>query len=144
MNLSEIGDLLERIAMHYPRFSSQISDVNGNMRKSVAEEWHRLMGFLSFQDALDRLDTYMMNSETTKPPMAVDFLKFKPAQKSDTWSSPEEHTWHLEFHKNDPQRMHGRLYDQEDREYVHDPCYMDGYHYNAEGRICTIDGRVVH
>ena len=31
---------------------------------------------------------------------------------------------------------------EEDREYVHDPLYEDGYHYDREGRICTLDGRV--
>ena len=144
MNLSEIGNLLQRISMHYPRFTNQIADANGNMRRDVAEEWMRLIGFLSFQEALDRLDVYMENNETSKPPMAMDFRRYKPRQKSDEWHSPEPHVWHLEFMAWDKERMHGRLYDQEDREYVHDPVYEDGYHYDKDGRICTIDGKVVY
>lgn len=144
MNLSETGDLLQRIAMHYPRFQNQIADANGRMRRDVAEEWMRLIGFLSFQEALDRLDVYMETNETSKPPMAMDFRRYKTREKSEEWHSPEPHVWHLEFSKWDTNHMHGRLYDQEDREYVHDPVYEDGYHYDQQGRICTIDGRVVY
>ena len=143
MNLNEIGDLFQRIAIHYPRFASQIADSHGNMRKEAAEEWQRLIGFLGFEEALERLDLYMENNETQKPPMALDFKRIKPIKQSEEWHALIEHQWHIEFMRNDPHRMHGRVFDQEDREYVHDPTYEDGYHYDTMGRICTADGRVV-
>ena len=142
MDLNSVGKLLTRIAINYPTFKRNILDSEGKIQKVVAEEWERQIGYLDYEEALDRLDEWMYNSD--KAPRPVDLKKFKPARKSEEWHSPEPHIWHLEFMQWDTQRMHGRLYDQEEREYVHDPTYEDGYHYNQDGRICTIDGKVVH
>ena len=144
MDLREIGNLLEKITIHYPAYTKHISDGSGKMRRDVAEEWHRLIGFLSFKDAMERLDAYMEDPDNKRPPMAADFKRYKSKPKDETFHAPIEHQWHLEFMKHDPHCMHGRMYDQEEREYVHDPTYEDGYHYDQEGRICTIDGRVIH
>lgn len=144
MNLHEIGNLLEKISVHYPSFRKHISDEYGHMSRNVAEEWMRIIGYLEYNEALDRLDEHMMGPDGGKAPKPMDLRKIKPAKKSEEWHAPIEHVWHLEFSKWDVTRMHGRLFDQEDREYVHDPVYEDGYHYDQQGRICTIDGRVVY
>ena len=110
----------------------------------VVKEWHRLIGFLEYEEALERLDLYMLREDNRKPPMPRDFLRNKPAQKPEEWRAPISHQWHLEFQAWDKKQMHGRLFDQEGREYVHDPVYEDGYHYDFNGRICAMDGRVVY
>lgn len=144
MNLDSIGKLLTKITINYPRFRKDISTQDGSrIRKDVAEEWMRHIGYLSFDEALERLDLYMLGETGNRPPKPIDLRKCRPT-RSEEWHSPEHHSWHLEFTKWDTSQRHGRLYDQEGREYVHDPTYEDGYHYNQEGRICTIDGKVVH
>ena len=110
----------------------------------VAQEWLRLIGFLDYEEAVERLDLYMMQEDSRKPPMPRDFLRNKPSQKPEEWRAPVEHQWHLEFPGWDRHRKHGRVFDQEGREYVHDPVYEDGYHYDLNGRICAMDGRVVY
>lgn len=144
MDLNGVAKLLTRISINYPVFKKQIMDSNGLIQKIVAEEWERQIGFLSLEEALERLDVYMEDPANTKPPRAIDLRKTTLRKQTDEWHSPEEHQWHLVFMKWDTRRMHGRLFDQEDREYIHDPVYEDGYHYDNQGRICTIDGRVVH
>ncbi len=144
MDYPSVAKLLTKISINYPRFKSEIATPNGtNIRKEVIEEWHRQIGFLDLDEALERLDLYMEDANNKKAPMAMDFRKYKPRTQSEEWHSPEKHQWHLDFPRWDSARMHGRLYDQEDREYVHDPTYEDGYHYDRQGHICTIDGRVV-
>ena len=144
MDLSSVGKLLSRIAVNYPQFKRHILTENGNIQKIVAEEWERQLGYLDLDEALERLDLYMANEETSRPPRPVDLKKHKPRMKMDEWHAPIEHKWHLEFTRWDVEQMHGRVYDQEEREYVHDPTYEDGYHYDQMGRICTVDGKVVH
>ncbi len=126
MDLNEIGDLLERITIHYPAFEKQISK-DGRMSKAVAEEWHRLIGFLTFEDALKRFDAYLMSDDSKKPPMATDFLKHKARKKDDIYHAPIEHIWKI---------VNGRLFDQEDREYVVDPTNELPFYYDKEGNIC--------
>ena len=144
MNLESIGKLLNAIAINYPRFRNDICNKDGTkIRMEVVREWERKLGYLDLDEALERLDLYMANEETSRPPRPVDLKKHKPRMKMDEWHAPIEHKWHLEFTRNDPGQMHGRVFDQEDREYVHDPTYEDGYHYDQMGRICTVDGKVV-
>ena len=125
-SLQEIGDLLERIAMHYPTFVKQISDSNG-LRKDVCEEWHRIIGYLEYQELLDRLDAYMDDPDNRKPPMAVDFKHVKSTTKSETFHVKIPHIWKIE---------RGRLYDEEDREYVVNPAIELPFYWNADGVAC--------
>ena len=145
MNLESIGKLLNTIAVSYPRIRNEIGNKDGTkIRMDVVQEWYRHIGFLEYEEALQRLDEYMLGPDGSKIPKPLDLKKQRTRRKSEEWHSPDRHIWHLEFPRWDTQKMHGRLFDQEDREYVHDPTYEDGYHYNQQGRICTADGRVVH
>lgn len=111
--------------------------------EKAIEEWHRVLGFLSYEEAMQRLDSYLENPDNTRPPRPHDLKRAQSAQRQyEYFTSRREHQWHLEFPPNDPERMHGRLYSEGGMEFVHDPCYEDGYHYNRLGQICTIDGKV--
>lgn len=135
MDRTDTMKLLDKIAVHYPSFKVNLA---------AAEEWERLIGYMDLQEALDRLDDYLMQeSGNNHAPGIRWFKRSAPEKKQDeVFHAPIKHTWHLEFLKWDEKRMHGRCYDQDDYEYVHDPTYEDGYHYDQYGRICTIDGRV--
>ena len=143
MDLNGVSKLLSRISVNYPQFKKQISDGKGMIQRSVAEEWERQIGFLTLEEAMQRFDLYMETEETTRPPKPSDLKRYKPRQKSEEWHAPISHRWHLEFPRWDQYNRHGRLFDQGGREYVHDPVYEDGYHYDQQGRICTIRGEVV-
>lgn len=139
MDRSQIGKLLGVISIHYPGFKG------GHNPEATAEEWYRIIGYLDYEDALRKLDEYMASDDGRKPPMAMDFRKSSgsAATAREYFHAETRHQWHLEFMRNDPERTHGRLYDEEGREYVHDPVYEDGYHYDYMGRICTMSGKVV-
>lgn len=145
MNLESIGKLLNTIAVNYPRVRSEISNKDGTkIRMDVLQEWQRQIGYLDYEETLARLDNHMSGPNGAHAPKPMDLKTAKGKPKDETFHAPIEHQWHLEFMKWDENRMHGRLYDEEEREYVHDPRYEEGYHYDQNGRICTIDGRVVH
>ena len=130
--------------MNYPRVRNDICGKDGStIRPEVLQEWYRHIGYLEYDEALERLDYHMMSENGNKAPKPIDLKINKPQKKGEEWHAPIEHKWHLEFMKWDPEHMHGRVFDQDDYEYVHDPCYEDGYHYDRDGRICTIDGKVV-
>lgn len=104
-----------------------------NDTEAAINEWHRILGFLDYDEALARLDLYMEDPNNTKPPRPHDLKRVQTASRSgEYFQANTEHAWHVE---------NGRLFDEEDREYVHDPLYEDGYHYNAAGDICIADGR---
>lgn len=126
MDIHEIGNLLERIMVHYPTFEKQVIK-DGKLSRAVGEEWHRLIGFLTFDDAVARLDSYLMSEDNKKPPMATDFLKHKPKKEVETFHAPISHQWRVEK---------GRLFDEEDREYVVDPTDELPFYYDEEGNIC--------
>lgn len=143
--MESIGKLLNTIAINYPRTRNEICNKDGTkIRMDVIREWNRQIGYLDFDEAVERLDLHMLGPDGNKAPKPIDLKKNKPAPKSEDWHSPEPHQWHLEFMAWDKERIHGRMFDQEGREYVHDPVYEDGYHYDQSGRICMIDGKVVH
>lgn len=142
MDLNEIGDLLEKIAVHYPGTMKNITDRNGGLDKRVCEEWQRVIGFLDFDEALSRLDAYMNSDDSKHAPNAMDFRKVKSQRQAyEYFHSDAVHVWYLSFNSSDKEQLHGRLYNEDDMEYVHDPVYEDGYHYNSGGDICTADGR---
>ena len=134
----DIVTLLTKISIHYPSFHTS---------KSIAEEWYRLIGYKDLDECLDRLDDWLLGEEKNNRPPGIKWFATSAPEKKKTdevFHDPTPHEWHLVFAHWDVARMHGRLYDEEDREYVHDPMYEDGYHYDTQGRICTSDGRVLH
>ncbi len=131
MDIHEIGNLLERIMVHYPTFEKQVIK-DGKLSRAVGEEWHRLIGFLDYDEALARLDAYMEDADNKRPPMAMDFKRVKPRKNSEIFQAPIEHEWKI---------VNGRLYDQEDREYVVDPTNELPFYYDKEGNICQ--GKII-
>ena len=127
MDLREIGKLCEKILVHYPGFSKQCLTPDGNMSRSFLEEWHRIIGFLSYEDAIARLDAWMEGDDHKKAPMAVDFKLVKPKRKDEAFHAPISHIWRIE---------RGRLFDEEDREYVVDPTNELPFYWNEDGIAC--------
>lgn len=143
--MESIGKLLKSISVNYPRFRSEICNKDGtSIRPEVLTEWQRHIGFLDYEEALERLDRHMASENGNHIPKPMDLRKAGGTKKDDIYHAPIEHRWHLEFSPRDPEHMHGRMYDQNDYEYVHVAGYEDGYHYDRNGRICTLDGKVVH
>lgn len=137
MDRQSIGLLLQTITVNYPSFQRNVDP------EAVITEWERVLGLLEYDEAMQRLDEYLIDPDHTKPPRPHDLLKSRPRQGSPEYFTPKTtHKWHLEFKGWDKERKHGGLFDEEGREFVHDPAYEDGYHYNRMGQICTIDGRV--
>jgi len=142
-NLNEIGDLLEKIAIHYPAFGKQIQAKDGSLRKDVCEEWQRIIGYLSYEDLIERFDRYMEQDDSHKAPLAMDFRKVRSSAKKEYFHySDPDRVYHLVFPPGDVEHRRGRVFDEEDREYVHDPTYEGHYHYNKMGQIVTDDGLV--
>lgn len=136
MQRTEIKNLLEAIAVHYP--STRVND-------GTIEEWYRLIGFMEYSECLQKLDDYLMQETGNRFPPSVGYFRKHQTnimQEREVFHAPIEHRWHIEFTPSDIAKKHGRVFDQYDYEYVHDPCYEDGYHYDSMGRICTIDGKV--
>lgn len=126
MDLHEIGNLLERIAIHYPAFEKQISK-DGKMNRAVAEEWQRIIGYLSYDEAIARLDAWMEGDDHKKAPMAMDFKLTKPRHKDDAFHAPISHIWKI---------VRGELYDEEDRIYVVDPTVELPFYWDEDGYAC--------
>lgn len=126
MDLHETGNLLERIAIHYPAFEKQISK-DGQMNRAVAEEWQRIIGFLSYEDAIARLDAWMEGDDHKKAPMAIDFKLVKPKRKDEAFHAPISHIWKI---------VRGELYDEEDRIYFVDPANYLPFYWNEDGIAC--------
>ena len=129
MTHSEIGKLLGVISIHYP------NHMKNTDLESVIKEWHRIIGFLDYDEALARLDAYMEDAENKKPPMAIDFKRVKPRKALDVFHAPIEHQWKI---------IKGRLYDEEDREYVVDPTCELPFYYDEEGNICQGNRLLFH
>lgn len=144
MDRSGTIKLLKTVMVNYPAFRRHIETEAGGISEMVIDEWQRQLGYLEVDEALERLDMYMATEAGSRAPKAMDLKLTKPGRRdSEIFHDTSPHRWHLEFSKRDPQQLHGRLYDEECREYSHDPLYEDGYHYDASGHICTMDGRVV-
>ena len=142
MDLNSVGKLLQTISIHYPSFKKHIQNSEGMLSKAVAEEWMRLIGFMTYEEALKKLDDHLLGEDSKFAPDVSFFLKHKVVKREEAFHAPIQHIWHIEFSKGDVERKHGRVYDQDGCEYVHDPMYDEGYHYDDMGRICTKDGRV--
>ena len=142
MSLQEIGDFLQRIAIHYPRMATTLIDENGNVRQRVEEEWYRLIGCLSLGEALERLDKYMMSDNGKKQPSAADFVKLHPVVREYFHVTDPDRVYHLEFKASDVEHMKGQAFDQNGYRFTHDPLYEGFYHYNKLGQIVTDDGLI--
>ena len=142
MEMNAIIDLLHAVCANYPTVKRNIERSDGSISDYVLDEWKRQIGFLDYDEALERLDTYMASEAGAKPPKPMDLRKTRNEGKIEYFHADLEHQWHLVFPIWDVEQMHGRLFDEEDREYG-EAGYEDGYHYNQVGLICTIDGRVV-
>lgn len=137
MDLSSVGSLLARIAVHYPKFKEQIMDKDGRISKFVAEEWHRTIGFLDFDEALARLDSYLKQEEGNRfAPNARDFLQ-KPksnGNEREVFHSDAEHEWYVD--------LQGHLFDEEGREYGSTVCSAR-YYLDEKQRVCQM-GMVIY
>lgn len=128
MDLNEIGNLLETIAVHYPATLKNITDPDGGLSKRVCEEWLRLIGFLEYDEAISRLDAYLQSDDPRKPPMAVDFLKTKPRREPNYFRAPiKDRKWKI---------VKGRLFDEEDREYAINPKNELPFYWDDDGYAC--------
>ena len=134
MNLNEIGNLLQKISLHYPRFAAQIRDDKGYLRRDVGEEWLRIIGFLDYEEALKRLDDHLNSDDYKRIPMAMDFKKSRPSDRQEVFHAQTQHTWHIE---------NGQLMDEEYRIYANPQCPDEPYYYDNYGRICQ-KGAVVY
>ena len=143
MDRSGIVKLLKAVSVNYPTFRRHIEADGGGISQAVIDEWDRQIGFLDYDEAMYRLDQHMGGENGMKIPKPADLKRFRSSNAKEEWHEPIRHQWHLGYMRWDKQRMHGRLFDEEGREYVHDPRYEDGYHYDRDGRICTNDGKVV-
>lgn len=132
--LDEIGDLLERIVMHYPAAAKGIvNPQTGNIRKDVAEEWLRIIGFLDYDELLARLDLYMDSDDNRRrPPMAVDFKKFRSRRAAN----------YTPMHTFDRIDSKGQLTDAEGRLYAFPDRPLEKYHWR-NGKIVDSAGREV-
>lgn len=144
MDRSGITNILMKVSVNYPQFRRHIDDGHGGISRFAIEEWDRRLGFLDYNEALNRLDNHMDGPNGDKIPKPTDLLKAKGARKDDIYHAPISHKYHIEFKEWDTERKHGWVYDQNDYLYMHDAEYdlADGYHYDSMGRICTIEGRV--
>lgn len=139
MDLHETGNLLAKIAIHYPRFETQISDGEGNMRRDVAEEWQRLIGFLSFDEALKKLDTWLVlpDERRKSPPDTTWFVK---AARSST--AREHFSAGAGFDRIDAlgnlSNEAGMIFAFPDPDRIYEK-----YHYDGMGRILDSKGRLV-
>lgn len=80
MDRTQIGKLLGVVSIHYPSFKTN-SDP-----ETMIDEWHRIIGFLDYDEAIKRLDAYMEDPANTKPPRAVDFKKVRPSESKNYFS----------------------------------------------------------
>ena len=147
MDLKSVGDLIATICIHYPGLKKNCETSDGKLNKNFAEEWLRQIGYLDYDEALRRFDQYLKLPEGNKYAPDVRWflgMKHNEGQKEETTYTKTANKWHLVFSRADKEQKHGRLFDEEDREYVHDPLYEDGYHYDAYWNICTADGRVIY
>lgn len=134
MQLNEIGNLLQKIALHYPRFQQQICDEKGFLRRDVGEEWLRLIGYLDYDEALRRLDAHLESEDYKRIPMVTDFKKALPGEKKGYFVAGTTHQWRV---------INGELFDEEYRRYANPACPDEPYYYDNYGRICQ-KGAVVY
>lgn len=136
MDTNGICRLLGIISIHYPKMKEHFINADGKMNKNVVDEWHRCIGYMDYEEALKKFDTYLKMSEGNK--FAPD-VKFFMSKSSSTAARKEvhyntKHKWHLD--------KYGRLFDEEDREYANPALPNERYYYDEMGRICQ-KGRVV-
>lgn len=143
MDLTSLRTLLGMIAVHYPSFKKHISNDDGGLNSYIINEWHRLIGYMDFDDAVRRFDQYLKLPDGNKyAPDIKWFLSDKGQEKNETFHAPIKHRWHLEFRRSDTEKRNGRLFDEEGREYIVDPLDESGFYYNERGDICQ-SGKVV-
>lgn len=130
MNLNSVGNLLIKIAVHYPAFRKHITNSEGNVSKAIAEEWERRIGFLTEEQADALLEAYLMDEGKNKyAPNCAYFLQYKKQGNRNAYSAPERADLRFTV-------IGGNLYDQEGRLYA-DPDDPDARWYkNAYGNIC--------
>lgn len=144
MDLMSVGKLLGTICIHYPAFKNHCMTEDNKINRLVAQEWYRLIGYMDYEEALTKFDQYLKLPEGNKfAPDVKWFLSSKSDKKErEYFHHRTHHQWHLEFMKSDKEHRHGRLYDEEGREYIVDPLNEDGFYYDGMGRICQ-SGKVV-
>lgn len=127
MDHSGIEKLIKTIGINYPQSRKYFESSGGGISESVINEWYRQIGYLSYEDAVARLDAWMESEDHKRAPMAVDFKLVKPRKKDDIFHAPISHIWKI---------IRGRLYDEEDREYVIDPTCELPFYWNEQYIAC--------
>lgn len=127
MTTNEIRSLLEKIQVHYRGFE---------ITAAVIDEWYRLIGFLGYQEAINKLDDYLLMEDGNRnAPRIQWFRKSKIAKQQE-----EEYVSKAYFDRLDSR---GRLTDAEGRMYAFPDKPDEIYHINSSGRICNSKGEVV-
>ena len=88
MTKSEVKDLLVRIKVFFPRFEA-VEKTEGGFRvpAPVIDNWHRIIGFLEFEDAEKILERHISSEAGGKVPGISQFLAGGGGNKSNVWSS---------------------------------------------------------
>lgn len=134
MDLTSVGELLATIGLHYPAFDKRIRNEDGKINMRMAQEWHRLIGFMDLSECMTKLDHYLLNVSDNKYAPDVSYFRNCREPKKNYFSEKVRHQWHIE---------NGEVFTENGMRFVHDPCYEGRYAYDGMGRICTQDGRVV-
>lgn len=135
MDFNDISKLLTTISVYYPGFRKNITTKSGDMiRIEVVREWFRTIGYMDYEDALGRLDAYLMGPNAKSPPGPMDFRKTMPSVRHNYYQSDHN------FDRLDPK---GRLADDAGRLYAFPDRPDEEYHYDASMRILDSKGNFV-
>lgn len=125
MTIDEVRTLLHRIRVHYNR--QEVSD-------AVVDEWYRLLGYLDYDEALAKLDAYLMLEDGNQHAPRIQWFKNARVERKDTY---------VPAHTFDRLDDKGRLVDEEGRMYAFTHAPDELYHYDSSGRIMDSKGRLV-
>lgn len=88
MDKQEIKQLLMEIKVVYPRFESVEKDGAQFMVNSkVVESWHRLIGWMDYDKAIEILDKYMESDQGAKTPTVNLWKHGGKVQEKQAWHS---------------------------------------------------------
>lgn len=135
MDTNGIINLLGTISVHYPSIKKNILNEDGKVSKFVVNEWHRCIGFMEYEEAVEKLDAYLLQADGNRfAPTIADFLKKEPKRVQEFEPGNNKHKWFVD--------KHGHLYDEHGYEYG-DPICSGNYYIDEQGRVCQI-GQIIH
>lgn len=129
--------LLSKITVHYPAMDQRWKHDDGKFRKDVVEEWYRLIGFLSYEDAMKKFDQYLRLPDGNRyaPDVKWFLTAHSPSQAREEPRKPG-----TGFDRID---RFGNLTDAEGRLYAFSEKPYEKYHYDSSMRIMDSAGRLV-